>query len=605
MKKCVVKTFVIEAEEEQIRVINGDSYMLICKMRIFLVFVLLLSFSSTILAKVSATVDRSVVEQGETFVLTVRSDDANPELDVLEQTFNMLGTSQSSKISFVNGKVDSAKEWIVNLSPKKNGISVIPSIVVGNERTKPIRIQVVKSTAVTADQGADIFLEVKLDTNTAYVQSEVIYVAKLFRAVEIRDGSLTEPEINAAVVERMGEDVTYQTTRNNRRYQVTERRFAVFPQKSGPLAIPPTVFEGQVFAPRQQQPGRANDPFDRFFQSQQRMKRVKVKSDAIALDVLPQPDGFSGENWLPAKRLILSESWSVEPPEFKVGEPITRTLTIQAVGQTGAQLPEFKEFPANGIKQYIDQPKVETGLSEGSLVGIREEKFAIIPTQSGRLILPEIRLYWWDTVLDKEQVVTIAPKVIDVAPGAANANGQSSASTPSAEVDSTGQSIENVDSGFNAEITEQAGYWPLVALALGLGWLLTAIAWVYHVKHRKPGAEDDNNYHNINELSLNAAKNQIKIACSNNDPDQAKQALLAWGNAAWPDNKARSLMSVGERLQDMTALQAVISLDEVLYSNVGSAWNGEKFWSDVGQKLKKPRNTGPVRLKSLPGLYPE
>ena len=568
--------------------------------RILLLFSTFLFLSFPAFAKVSATVDRAVLEEGETLVLTIRSDDESPELEVLEQFFNVLGTSRSSKMSFVNGRVSSEKEWLVTLSPKKMGVSVIPSIKIGNEKTPPIRIQVVKPKVLNASQGADIFLEVSLDTNSAYVQSEVIYIARLYRAVEIREATLTEPEINSAVVERMGEDVTFQTTRNQRRYQVTERRFALFPQQSGDLVIPPTLFEAQVPVSRQPQ-RQSNDPFDRFFQSQQRMKRVKVQSDSLTLEVLPQPASFSGSNWLPAKRVVLTESWSVEPPVFKVGEPITRTLKLEAVGQTGAQLPEFEEFPAHGIKQYADQPSVQTGLAEGSLAGVREEKFAIIPTSSGKLVLPEVRLPWWDTELDKEQVVIVPPRVIEVSPAEVGVN-QTKAIEDETETEEILQKEQAAVT--KVEVVESPGNWPLIALALGLGWLLTIIVWVIQLKKRPKDYKNSKFVTKSNDLTLNESKKQLKKACDSNNPNEAKSALLAWANAAWPEKRTNSLLNVGERLHNSKALDAVIGLDQALYSNLSEEWNGEKFWSDVGQSLKKPRKNSSSKLKSLPDLYP-
>ena len=92
-------------------------------------------------------------------------------------------------------------------------------------------------------------------------------------------------------------------------------------------------------------------------------------------------------------------------------------MRIEAEGLTAAQLPEIKPFPSNGIKQYADQPAVDTVLQSGKLIGVREEKFAIVPTQSGKMILPEVRLYWWDTEMNQQEVIVLPPKVIEVAPG--------------------------------------------------------------------------------------------------------------------------------------------------------------------------------------------
>jgi len=558
-----------------------------------------------VFAKVSADVDRLKIEEGETFVLTIFSDDDSPELEVLDQDFHRLGTSRSSQMSFVNGRMTSEKKWVVTLSPKKLGISTIPEIKVGNEKTKPIRVEVVKANVVNASGGADIFLEVKLDTNTAYVQSQVIYIARLYRAVEIREGSLTEPQINSAVVERMGEDVTFQTTRNNRRYQVTERRFALFPQQSGGLAIPPTVFAGQVLTP--QPGGRSNDPFDRFFQNQQRAKRVQIKSDALTLDVLPEPANFNGKAWLPAKRLLLTESWSVDPPVFKVGEPITRTLRLEAIGQTGAQLPEFKESPAHGIKQYVDQPKVETGLVDGSLFGVREEKFAIIPTNSGKLVLPEVQLYWWDTELDKETLVTIPPRVIDVAQADIAVNQTSNTIPDSDDVEESTKEDKPAEEVIHIHQFEGGGFWPWIALGFGLAWIITMILWFQHHKKGQSIKQSSTEITDkIDEMSLSSAKKQLKQACEKNDAMAAKNAVLSWSRAAWQGESMVNLSLVGKRLHDSTVESALANLDKCLYSDNVSCetWDGKRFWDEVGQRLKKPRNLAVGRLKSLPELYP-
>ena len=152
---------------------------------------------------------------------------------------------------------------------------------------------------------------------------------------------------------------------------------------------------------------------------------------------------------------------------------------------------------------------------------------------------------------------------------------------------------------------ENAGIWPWLALTFGIGWLLTVVAWIRQIRKNKLPAKSHETSDEIDEKSLNEAKSRLKQACKANDANQAKLALLAWAEAAWPESKTRSLLSVGERLHDSTVIQAVIELDEVLYSNVGNQWNGDKFWHDVGQRLKKPRQKPSGRLKSLPALYPQ
>ena len=578
--------------------------MVIARLIIILVFIL----PTISVAAVTTTVDRNIIEEGETFQLVIRYDEGDPDIEPLKINFSVAGTATSSQVSIVNGKINSVKELTVSLVPKTMGTFVIPPIVAGSEASAPIRIEVKKPSFVQAQQGENIFLEAKADVQSTYVQSQVIYTVRLFRAVEIREGSLTEPDLSNAVVERLGEDVTFQTRRNGRLYQVTERRFAIFPQESGEFTIDPTVFQGQVLEPRTNR-GRSNDPFDRFFQNQ-RTKRVRVKSKGLEITVNPKPLDADGENWLPAKRLILTESWQPDPPVFKVGEPVTRTLRIEAEGLTAAQLPEIKPFSSDGIKQYADQPMVETVLQNGALIGVREEKFAIVPTQSGKLVLPEIRLHWWNTEMNLQEIITLPPKEINVEPGEV-AETFTSAPAPVIQPAESAPAAEPIITKEVVKTVIEAGYWPIVAISVAIMWILTGLGWFIYWQKTKVNSRESSsqNIASIDAASLGEAMKLLKQACSENNPSNARAALIAWVKAAWPDNTAPSLSYLADKLQDPTLNQSLKSLNQALYASDGQTWDGGQFWevanSQLDSGLKTTRTNSNNAVKSLPELYPQ
>jgi len=565
---------------------------------------LLLFISLDVSAKVTATIDRTTIEFGETFQLTVQTDGDEPELEVLEQQFDVLGTSTNTSVSIVNGAMNRVNKWLVTLAPKQIGKFIVPGIRAGNSKSAPIQVDVIKPVVQQGSAGRDIFLEAKVDTPSTYVQSQIVYTVRLYRAVEIRDASLTEPNLDDVVLERFGEDITFQTRRSGRLYQVTERKFAIFPQKSGALNIPPVIFQGQVPDTRQAQQHQTNDPFNRFFQTQ-RMKRVRIQSEAVEVEVKAAPTNISAKHWLPAKDFKLTEAWSPDPPVFKVGEPITRTLTMEATGLTGAQLPELKLHNSNGIKQYNDQPVVDTKWANNSLNGVRVEKFAIVPTDSGKLVLPEIRLYWWDTEFERERLVSISPKIIQVAAVDITMQQPQVQQTASAISE---QSVNNVTDTAKevVKIVVDAGQWPLIALALGLGWLATIITVVILWKRQKnviPGVSTSSGY-SVDQTSLTQAKNQLKAACSKNDPAAANRALLAWAAAMWPEDPPRSLSIVSQKMSDSTLKKQFKELRDVLYSHKEKSWDGNRFWDEVSVRLKKTRENKKKKVESLPDLYP-
>jgi hypothetical protein len=87
----------------------------------------------------------------------------------------------------------------------------------------------------------------------------------------------------------------------------------------------------------------------------------RVKTAAITFDVKPKPDNYPLDaTWLPANNINIAETWSQSPEQFKVGEPITRTVTLAAEGLSAEQLPPiFSEQEVDGFKFYPDKPNIE------------------------------------------------------------------------------------------------------------------------------------------------------------------------------------------------------------------------------------------------------
>ena len=563
-----------------------------------LIIVSIFGFVSLASAAPVATVDRTSLNEGESLRLILEGGDDDPDLSALDALFTVHGTSTSSQVSFVNGRMSSTKQWIVTLSPKRSGRLIIPAVSLGKEKTNPIQIHVRRagSRANLAD-GKNVYIEVSALPQQPYVQSQVVYTVKLFHSVEIRDGGLSQPKLDDVVIERLGDDKTYQTVVNGRRYQVTERRYALFPQSSGAIVIPPTEFGGQVISSGRQQ-GRSADPFNRFF-SQQTMKPIQLRSKSINLKVRARPDHVAGVDWLPARVLELSESWSQNLNQARVGEPITRTIRIEAEGLTGAQLPKISidEHPA--FKQYPDQPKVESVDNGESLLGIREDKIAIVPNQEGMITLPEIRLVWWSTRKNREEVAIIPSRQLEVLP-AINLAG-----TPASPTASRGLQSEDINSLGDVSLSGSivSGYWMWISLFLLVGWVSTGILWWR--SHRPSAPYKDSTTERSVSVNPVHEREAIKRACIANDPIKARQALIGWARIMWPENGVTSLLQMANSLDSEDMLLLVSNLDSAIYSDRTENWNGQAFWDKCSPLLKSPNEMERVIPPLLPELYPQ
>ena len=212
---------------------------------IFITFLLLVSngFAATI----QVQVDRNPVALGESFQVvfsTSENIDGDPDFSPLEGSFSILGQSSSSKMTLINGVSSNTVSWTVALMAEKTGVQTIPSIGFGKDRSRAVKIEVKNAQRGTsgamANQG--IFLEVDVEPKNPYVQAQAIYIMKLYHQVEIAQARLDEPTLADALIEKLGEDTNYRTTRGGLPYHVVERKYAVFAQKSGELKFSATDF---------------------------------------------------------------------------------------------------------------------------------------------------------------------------------------------------------------------------------------------------------------------------------------------------------------------------------------------------------------------------
>ncbi len=149
-------------------------------------------------AGVRAQLDRDRIYDGDTLTLTIEADgrqkDERPDLSVVEGDFRILGTGSGTQIQIINGRRSDTQRWTVVLEPKRVGRLRGPSIPVGSEKTRPLTLEVSEIPVQdTAGEQAELFIEMESDSATGFVQQQIPLTVRLFSALPIRDGVLTEP----------------------------------------------------------------------------------------------------------------------------------------------------------------------------------------------------------------------------------------------------------------------------------------------------------------------------------------------------------------------------------------------------------------------------
>ena len=507
-------------------------------------------------APLSASLERNPVHAGESVRLVLELARApgglKPDLEPLEGDFEVLHVSANTQIEFVQGVQSAITRWIVELAPRREGVLPIPALAVGQFHSQALVLEVLPARASPPEADGDIFLEAEVTPDPAYVQAQMRYVVRLLRAVDVVDGTLTEPSARNALLRRLGRDVSYTTSRDGRSYRVLERRYALFPQASGELEVAPVEFEGEIV-----DPGQTGTGLGRLFA---RGKRVRLKTPTVRATARAPPAAFAGDPWLPARSLELVEEWSRNPHALHAGEPVTRTLRIEAVGLAAEQLPEIAVASGEGFKEYGDQPITRTSADADWVRGVREQRIALVPGNPGRYTLPEIRIDWWDTEHDVPRRATIPERVIEVAAAA-----DAAAATPAQPAAARPRPASDAPAPREA-------FWQALAMLLLILWLATLVAWR---RARTAGAGPPRTE---DEASGHAPPVSLRRACRADDAPAARAALLEWAARAWPADTPRSLVALAERLGDGTLRAEVLRLDRALYARAPESWTGEPLW---------------------------
>ncbi|WP_434149200.1 BatD family protein [Methylocaldum gracile subsp. desertum] len=525
-------------------------------------------------AAISVTADRDPVPVSESFTLIFSAEktpDDDPDFAPLEKDFHVLGQSQSSQISLINGRFSKRTEWQVTVMAKRTGTLTVPPIAFGTDRSQPLTLQVAGSPPPLAGgNGEDFFLEVEAEPKNPYVQAQVIYTVRVLSRVHFSAANLSDPSAEDALIQRLGDDRRYTTHRSGHQYTAIERKYAIFPQKSGTLLLEPLTLEARSAAG-----GRSL--FNQFFNHSTHI--LRAHSDSVRLDVRPIPAAFSGKHWLPAEHLEIDDSWSQNAPQTTVGEPITRTITVRADGTTVGLLPELepqasRQSPAD-IKRYPDQPLLNEEKLTTGLASVRQEKIALIPARSGTYRIPPIEIPWWNTKTERMEAARVPERTLTVLPGA-----QSPESTPPA-LPTTRSGSSAAPARPESSLPSEAlpagpasGLWFWLALLFGLGWIGTAAAWWLSGRPRKtpvPQSYDDGR-------SERSAANALRIACRKNDPAAARQALLDWARQRWPSALTMGLEDLERRCKGELGRE-VERLNRTLYRHPEPGWQGQALWA--------------------------
>ncbi|HIE54162.1 MAG TPA: hypothetical protein EYP90_03090, partial [Chromatiaceae bacterium] len=452
-----------------------------------------------------------------------------------------------------------------------------------------------------------------VDNGSPYVQQQVLLTVRIYHRIQWREASLSEPRFHGGevLVEKLGDDRRFQAERKDRKWNVIERRYALFPQSSGRLEMDPMVLTMRV--PTGQRKARDRSPFgDPFFDdffSRHTYARKVVRSKGLTLEVKPLPGAFTGTHWLPARNVELEESWSAPLDDLKVGEPITRTLTLIADGVSLGQLPELTMPEVAGLRIYPDDPETRETAAAGGVRSVSTRRFTIIPARAGDYSIPAMELKWWNLLSDAQQVATLPGYQLKVAGAMAQMPQEGQQAVPSHRLESIGQSAATAtESGKPASMTlpewlpADTHRWLIAGNLLFLAlWLLTLAAlWrARRLRRHDDGSAESAVAEPTRQRSLWKALHQAALG---GNAEKMRDAVLELAPLLWPDDPPHSLESAARRASGLLGEQ-LNRLSRQLYGGGDESWSGAVIEREL-KALHDAAEQGEAGSRALRPLYP-
>ncbi|MGR2804385.1 BatD family protein [Vibrio harveyi] len=207
-----------------------------------------------------------------------------------------------------------------------------------------------------------------------------------------RIGSVEIPNVIAKQRNQLATNYTERKggkTWSRQRWEIT-----LYPQVSGQFVIPPVAVGVQVSAPDGSKVAGT-------------LYTQPIKFEAS------MPSGLLSDEseWFTATKVSVDQKWTTSNDELKVGDAITRTITINAQDSLSVLLPDLLSNDSTAGYQAYPQPnRLDDKQTRGDYQSSRIEESVYVIQQGGEFTLPEHTFQWWNSQSKQLETVVIEGK---------------------------------------------------------------------------------------------------------------------------------------------------------------------------------------------------
>ena len=207
-----------------------------------------------------------------------------------------------------------------------------------------------------------------------------------------RIGAIEVPNLIAKQRNQLATNFTERiggVTWSKQRWEIT-----LYPQASGQYVIPPIPVSVEVSAPDGSKVSG------------------NLYTDALEFSArLPSGKITDETAWFAAGDATLKQDWSASNKELRVGDAITRKVTLTAQDSLSVLLPDLiSDESTNAYQSYPHPNRLSDSQSRGNYQSTRIEESVYVLQQGGDISFPPVDVYWWDSANNKLVTMTLEGK---------------------------------------------------------------------------------------------------------------------------------------------------------------------------------------------------
>lgn len=568
------------------------------------IFSLLMTLSSAKADDFTAGVENNQVVLGEPFELQLSysgdDDSVQPDLSVLQPEFQVYANGSSQQTSYINGVVNQRRDWTIGLIALKEGKVQIPAIKAGKLSSESIDLTVLpagssvvsnnkKSTSSEADNAPKFSVDFELDNQNPYVKQEVIGTLIIKDYVGLEFAS--DPAFGNAddwKIKIIGQPEVSKISGGRE----IKLRFIMFPQKAGEQTVPTLQWSAYYFDISDSGAHSRNFGFfdmSGFSMMSSVQKPVILQAKPQKINVKSVPAEYGNQWWLPAKALTLSGKWVEEKPLFKVGEAVTREVVLSAVGVLDSELPDLHFTNPQTLKQYPEKPQYSLNFYKNEPIAQATYRIVYIPQTSGEVVLPEIKLVWFNAKQNKMETAVMPSQKLQVEPNPEYFETKEDELKTAPEQAEAKDENASLSAPNNAQVDNNEKINPILWLVIAfvMGMLLSYLLFSGRLS---ADSNEDKTLKNIDKY------------LKNNDYRRLRDNLIKWGNENYPDVGIHNLNDLATLVKDDDFVRQMQILNRTIYSETDEKLNPNMI-STVLKKYLKQKNKNKKDAKPLPPLY--